>query len=277
LANKFATDEIWCSPYEHDSVFNVSNSILTKDNLEIFNRYEVSLFCQQLVNPITGDVFDIQKIFNEYIGYQENKFYGVDATAAIGHIHLPKAMDSYCDAIWFSGHKFYTEKNIACMWISNRLARYLMLNKEKNNQYGLVHGTLDISGIKMLSEALSWANNNILDSIYIQYTTKCLTKLTNLQFLSFRPYTIDRTRAINALYLPNINADALQTYLASKDIYVGVGHSACSGNADFSVLKAMGFDETIARQTIRVSFGVDNVINDVDILVKEIKNFMEMF
>ena len=86
-----------------------------------------------------------------------------------------------------------------------------------------------------------------------------------------------RTHAINAIYLPNINADALQTYLASKDIYIGVAHSACAGTNDYRVLETMGYDKETASQTIRVSFGVDSTCEDVKKLADEIKNFHELF
>ena len=37
---------------------------------------------------------------------------------------------------------------------------------------------------------------------------------------------VDGSKAIHAITVPFVNADALAAYLASKDIYVGVGHSA---------------------------------------------------
>ena len=35
LANKFCTDEVWCSPYEHDSVYNVSEVLNNKSKYNI--------------------------------------------------------------------------------------------------------------------------------------------------------------------------------------------------------------------------------------------------
>lgn len=278
LAHKFCVNEIYCSSYEHDSVFNVSDRIMENETQIFFNHEEYGLYCHQLVNQITGDIWDIKSAKEEFIT-KPNQFFGVDLTATIGHIILPNDLENYCDALWFSGHKFYTEKGIGAMWISDRLCEYLGATKDYRNQYGLVHGTVDMTGALMLADAMEWVNGNYEDSHY----NSLLTILYNLLFeANVEAHNVCfneriRSHAINAIYLPNINADALQTYLASKDIYIGVAHSACAGTEDYRVLEAMGFNKKIASQTIRVSFGADNSYDDIKGLVNEIKNFQELF
>lgn len=275
LANKFCVDEVWCSPYEHDSVYNVSEVLNNKSK---YNIQEYSLYCHQLVNQITGDIWDIKEAKEEFVT-KPNQFFGVDLTAAIGHVILPSNLEEYCDALWFSGHKFYTEKGIGAMWISDRLGEYLGATKDPKNQYNLVHGTVDVAGALMLTDAMEWVDGNYEESHY----NSLLTVLYNLLFeAGVEAHNVclnekTRSHAINAIYLPNINADALQTYLASKDIYIGVAHSACAGTEDYRVLEAMGFNREIASQTIRVSFGVDSSYDDIKGLVNEINNFRRLF
>ena len=83
--------------------------------------------------------------------------------------------------------------------------------------------------------------------------------------------------AINAIHLPGFNADALQQYLASKQIYVSIGGSACTEKHDYRVLNAYGLSNDEASEVIRVSFGEDSSIEDVKALVDGIKEFKEKF
>lgn len=280
LANKFCVNEIYCSPYEHDSVFNISDRIMENETQIFFNREEYGLYCHQLVNQITGDIWDIKKAKEKFVT-KSNQFFGVDLTAAIGHIVLPNDLEEYCDALWFSGHKFYTEKGMGAMWISGRLGEYLGASKDPKNQYNLVHGTVDVPGVCMLADAMKWVSGAVYE--YESYYQNLVTELTTALFdnnISSSIISKDistRTYAINAIYLDGINADALQTYLASKDIYIGTAHSACSGDSDYRILEAMGYDKETASQTIRVSFSVDNVVGEVQSLAYEIKQFKELF
>ena len=73
------------------------------------------------------------------------------------------------------------------------------------------------------------------------------------------------------------NADVLVQYLSSKDIYVGLAHSACSADADYRVTQAFGISKETAERCIRVSFSEDNTFNDIDALVDGIKEFKEKF
>ena len=277
LVNKFCMDEVWCSPYEHDSVYNVSEVLNNKSK---YNIQEYSLYCHQFVNQITGDIWDIKQAKEEFVT-KPNQFFGVDLTAAIGHTILPNNLEEYCDAMWFSGHKFYTEKGIGVMWIGDRFGEYLGVTKNPKNQHNLVHGTVDVSGVRMVADALDWCiwcakDKQLLNpkrwyELYSFLNNKLLEQ--NIDSALVYSNIFDKSYAINSIYLRGINADALQAYLASKDVFIGVAHSACAGTEDYRVLEAMGFNKKIANQTIRVSFGADSSYDDIKGLVNEINNF----
>ena len=275
LAHKFCTEEVYCSPYEHDSVYEVSDYILDNERVQkTFDMQEYALYCHQLVNPITGDIWDIKKIIEDKHIIKSSQFVGVDITAAIGHMNLPTDLEDYCDALWFSGHKFYTEKNIGAMWISDKLYEF---TGDK------VHGTPDIQGILMLADAMDYVCRNFrVTPLIIDLTNELSNLHINYNILwkaenKLSTYVCALSTYIYAINLPSVNADALQSYLATKDIYIGTAHSACSAHDDFRVLEAMGYNKETARQTIRVSFSIDNTIDDVVQLAREIQNFKEMF
>ena len=85
------------------------------------------------------------------------------------------------------------------------------------------------------------------------------------------------TCSINAIRLNGINADALQQFLASRGIYVGVGGSACSAAHDYRVLRAYGLTDGEASEVIRVSFGDETTARDIEALVEGIKEYKGMF
>ena len=267
LSKQFCTDEVWCSPYEHDSVYNASDNVLSDDNINTYMLQEYSLYCHQLVNQLTGDVFDIKTIHDKYIT-QPTQFFGVDLTAAIGHIELPNNLDTFCDALWFSGHKFYCEKGIGGLWISDRLREFI---GDK-----IIHGTVDVAGVKMMAEAMLTVHNTMAITEYNYLYRQMLNILPDMIPIT-SSNAIERTPYINMLYIPNVNAEALQQYLATKYIYVGIGNSACGAKDDYRVLQNMGISKEIARNCIRISFGRNNTEDDVQDLCKEINNFREIF
>lgn len=248
----------YCSQYEHSSVYTISNSY----------NYN-SAYANQLVNQITGSIFDIENISKEK--KNDYNFFLSDYTSAIGHVKLPK-QTQYIDAIWFSGHKFHTEKGIGAMWVSDNI-RKMLPNK--------VNGTMDIEGILMLKDALGSANNDI------EIKESKWKMLSNILLKDLKDENIDcryiadgkpRTKAINALYLNRINADALAYYLAyNKRIYVGLGHSACEDSKDYKVLNSFGLSNNEASQVIRVSFDENTTIHDVKALSESIINFKKIF
>lgn len=273
LAKHFPIGQIKCNNYEHDSVYNSCS-------LVPYNANCVEAMVQQAVNQVTGEVFDIATIAKKE--KQHYKYFLVDFVAGIGHIPIPTDIENFCDALWFSGYKIGTEKNIACLWISNRLAKRLGASKNPKNQYGLVHGDIDVAGVCSITDAVSVCYNptNILvyEQLWHNMTDYLIQKLKEN---GIRAYIVNKNRnktyAINALCLLDLNADTLQQYLASKNIFVGLGASACADKHDYRVLNALLIDNKTAEHIIRISY--DTLINQdiIDKFVSAIIDFKKLF
>lgn len=265
--------------FEHDSV---SLSPLTVD--KIGENDTIDLFLHQHTNQMTGEIFDIEAIAKHLHKYDNGyAFFGSDFTATIGHSPIPYNLDTFCDAIWFSGHKFHVEKGIGAIWLSDRLFEYLGGSKDSRNEYGLIHGTVNAPAATALSYGVEkmaywheWGGEDhfasLADYLYNELETNHIA-YKKVLFNTSRVHN----HAINAITLPNINADALQSYLASKQIYIGVGHSACAEVADYRVLKAYGLSDEDSRNTVRVSFSKDTTHEEITELVKAIKTFKESY
>ena len=86
------------------------------------------------------------------------------------------------------------------------------------------------------------------------------------------------TLAINAIRLPGFNARALQSYLASKEIYTGLGQSSCADKADRRILcQGYGLSEQEADEVIRVSFGENSSVDEVKALIDGIVTFRKEY
>ena len=262
-----------CSNYEHDSV---SMCCMESDELPTKPNH---LYLHQYINQLTGTVFPIESIGKQV--QSTDAFFGSDFTAAIGHYPLPNNFESFCDAVWFSGHKFGCEQGIGAIWLSDRLFKYLGGSEDSRNEYGLIHGTPNVSAAVAMSYALihAVANTKQNNIRYGKLVNHMGTKLLENDIL-YHIHDVEltnKTYAINALYLPGFNADTLVQFLSSRKIYVSPCYSACADNADYRVAEAVGMSKEQASQTIRVSFGEDTSLEDVETLVKGIGEFKKLF
>lgn len=279
---------ILCSAYEHDSCYDIVGFGYHEQTIDRFVDFIESieyyhtrgLYLHQYVNQLTGTVFPIESIGKQF--QSTGAFFGSDFTAAIGHYHLPNNLESFCDSVWFSGHKFGCEPGIGAIWLSDRLFKYLGGSEDSRNNYGLIHGTPNVSAAVAMSYAMEHAVNDIeqKQKQWVDLMEYMMVYLYSegIKADIFNRYN-KRTYAINALYLPKFNADALVQFLSSKGIYISPGHSACS-NDDVEasrVLEAFGLTKEEASQTVRISFGESTTREDIDALVKGIVEFKEMF
>lgn len=279
--HRILRNNIVCSPYEHDSVVDSCYDVWDTKYLNVLMDRKNLLYLHQYVNQLTGTVFNIESIAQQI--QSTGAFFGSDFTAAIGHYPLPTNIDSFCDAIWFSGHKFSAEPGIGAIWLSDRLFQYLGGDEDSRNNYGLLHGTPNVSGAIAMSYAMEYAIDGLEDgndehwrSLLGYLEVKLLGNRIDCNIVAKNQ---PRTYAINSLYLPKFNADALVNFLSSKGIYISPGHSACANDTIDAtrVLEAFGLTKEQASQTIRVSFGEDTSFEEVETLVQGIVEFKNLF
>lgn len=262
------------SPYEHDCC-------LLGHECVPYDKYPMDFYCHQLVNHITGEIFDIATIRQQLDDAREmiaTPYLICDCTAAIGKVDLGDVC-KYADAIFMSGHKIGC-MGLSFMWLNDRLFRLLGGGNDVRNQWGLKHGSLSVGHVLALADAVEWAcdsdrmwDNELGWECFVNYLLDELGDTAEL--IGENKYG---TFAINAIRLPGINADALQSYLASKGVYIGVGHSSCAEDADYRILtRGYGLTEQEASEVVRVSFGPESSIDDVNALVDGIKEYREKF
>lgn len=236
----------------------------------------IDFYIHQWVNHITGEIFDLKTIRSQL---PETCKLIVDATAGFGKAKLPSDLDNIADALFMSGHKIGCPE-LSFMWLSDSLCKWLGAAKDIRNQWGLHHGSLSVASVMVLADAVEWAceNGDRVDGhsvrLYVQMNDMLdKARIEHRDVLEHQMFTC----SINAIRLNGINADALQQFLASRGIYVGVGGSACSAAHDYRVLRAYGLTDDEASEVIRVSFGDETTARDIEALVEGIKEYRRQF
>ena len=283
LSSEYSCD-VFCSKYEHDSFFRYrDDSFYDKDELELLlsqvDNYTIPVVLWQAVQNITGEIFPTKQI-GELI-HQYHGFYICDGTAQIGHTLIEPNIDDWCDFYCFSGHKTGTELGIGCCWVSDRLDKWL-------NGFKL-HGTPNLAGALAMTQAVEDAcdshklnQNSIHYAELLDYLIYGLIE-KNIDFQLVPEYEENEpsnkfTCAINAIRLPGFNARALQSYLASKEVYIGLGQSSCANEADRRILcQGYGLSEQESDEVVRISFGEDSSVEEVKALIDGIVAFRKEY
>lgn len=271
------------SEYEHDSFWRYSKDYkYTFTNLSdlqtmlcstMYDGIYTSLVMWQGVNNVTGQLFPIEEIgglTHKYDGY-----FICDMTAMLGKAKIPANIDQWCDCAIWSGHKIGTELGIGCMWISDVFDRWL-------NGF-ILHGTPNLAGACAIADATAYAydydnfkkNNDNWYDLVCELVTDLEEEKIDYNIIHDEGQNIN---AILAIKLPGINADALQQFLATKQIYISIGASACAEKHDYRVLRqGYSLSNKSASEVIRISFGEESSKNDIVELVNGIKQFKEKY
>lgn len=268
------------SPYEHECITNSGRGVFVCNIDELKNKDIVKdkmwrncipiTFCQ-FVSNITGEVFPVADI--GAVTRELNGFFVCDMTASIGKYDIPKHLEDFCDCVIASAHKFHGEKGQGFIWVSDRFNEWL-------NGIDYI-GTPNVSGAASTAYALmrtvvhyyhrcpeEW-DNAVRNALFEQGIKHTIMYLSGAE---------DYTHDIVCLRIHGVYADALQNFLASKKIYIGVGHSSCEdGEGRYRVLMHAGYSEEEARECIRLSFdgGVTPTTQDeIDEFAKAVKEFI---
>lgn len=272
------------SVYEHNAIFRYLDLYVHDvGELErVLQMYpeEDKIVCWMMVNNITGVVFNVEEIGR--LCHKYGAYYIMDAVATIGHYPISNNIESFCDCLITSAHKYGGPQGTGCMWLSDRFAKFIGLSNDSHEEFGLIHGTPNVSA----AVAMSYAMEHAVEEAWVmeaktQNLVFYLQRMLDKNNIECHVVCDDqpKTYAINALYLPKFNADALVNFLSSKGIYISPGHSACSNDAAEAsrVLESFGLTKEEANETIRISFSDESGATDIDALVDGIVEYKRLF
>jgi len=242
--------------------------------LEQSIRPDTILVSVMYVNNETGVIQPIKEIAS--IVHEKGSLFMTDATQAVGKIDLDiNELD--IDLLCFSGHKMYAPKGIGALFI-RQIGNKVKLTPQTHGggqEGGLRSGTLNVPGIIALDKACEIAKQDMThnEKKISELRDKLESELLNLSntfLIGDKEHRIYNTTNISFK-----GHDANVLIGRMKDIAVSNGSACSSAIVEPShVLKAMGLSNDDSFASLRFSVGIFNTFDDVETVVKKIKELI---
>ncbi len=233
-----------------------------------------SLISVMAANNETGVIQDLSPLIN--LAHKHHCFFHSDASQAAGKIPL-NFVDSGLHAMTVSSHKMYGPVGVGALVIDKRLPI-------KKIQYGgaqeknLRAGTENVPAIVGFGKAAQLAKADLQSrSLHVQALRDSLESgLQKINAVSVFAQSSARLPNTVQFGVDGFDGETLLMQLDKKAIAVSSGSACTSGKTEPShVLKAMKVPDTLALSAIRVSFGKNNTLSDVTVLLDALHGIIE--
>jgi cysteine desulfurase len=274
-------NHIMVSAVEHDSVLDAV------DNMELIKVDENGLIDQSvfeerldqavgqvlvsimLANNETGviqPVAELSKIARKY-----GALFHTDAIQACGKIEFDKATLGV-DFISLSAHKIGGPQGVGALIISEDVAIGSHI-RGGGQERGRRAGTENLSGIAGFGVA-----GEIAGTFEGAVQIKALRDKLEASIKEITSETVvygenvDRLPNTSSIFMPGVKSETQIMKFDLKGIMISAGSACSSGKVQSShVLRAMGVNNEVASNVIRISLGNVNTTNDVNYFVREWK------
>lgn len=292
-ANSYRGKHIITSSIEHLAVLNSycclrregfevtyldvdSNGMISLEELENSIRKDTILVSIMFANNEIGTIEPIEKIAK--ICKRYNVYFHTDAVQAIGNVNID-VKELGVDALAMSSHKFHGPKGVGAAYIKEG-TEFFNLIDGGHQECCRRAGTENVAGIVGMGKAIELATGNIdaKSNKVKMIRDYCYKKLLELDVsIKINGEADNKLPGNLNVCFENIDNKNLLLLLDMNGICVSTG-SACNSNVSIPshVLTAIGCDEKRANSSIRFSFGDTNTFEEVDYIVKVLKENINM-
>lgn len=292
-ANSYRGKHIITSSIEHLAVLNSccclrregfeityldvdSNGMISLEELENSIRKDTILVSIMFANNEIGTIEPIEKIAK--ICKRYNVYFHTDAVQAIGNVNID-VKELGVDALAMSSHKFHGPKGVGAAYIKEGIEFFNLIDGG-HQECCRRAGTENVAGIVGMGKAIELAAGNIdaKSNKVKMIRDYCYKKLLELDVsIKINGEADNKLPGNLNVCFENIDNKNLLLLLDMNGICVSTG-SACNSNVSIPshVLTAIGCDEKRANSSIRFSFGDTNTFEEVDYIVKVLKENINM-
>ena len=279
------------STIEHPAVLDVCKSLCKNDydvtfldvdgdgNLSVDElidsvRPDTLLVTLMAANNETGVIIPIDHLSAAVKERDPNVVFHTDATQYVGKlpVNLNSAFE-HVDLMSFSGHKMHGPKGVGGLFIRKGTPLTPLLYGG-NQESGRRSGTENVPSIIGLAKACELAGDNIENMQSVEILRNQLEKeLLNL-FPSALVNGAKANRLPNTLNVAfkDMDGETLLHQLSQNGVYASNGSACSTGSLNYShVLSAMKIPYDYIAGSIRFSFSRLNSLEDVEIIVKTMK------
>lgn len=310
--NKEKGNHIITSKIEHPAILN-SCKTLEKQGFQITYLdvdEEGFIKLEELERAITNKTILISIMFaNNEIGtiqpikeistiaHNHGLIFHTDAVQACGNIPID-VKELGIDMLSLSSHKLYGPKGVGGLYVKSGIEFESLINGG-HQEKGKRAGTENVAGIVGLGTACKLAKEGLnthiryLIKLRDYYISEIQRKIPNVVFngpqdkWGLRNNEIASKEIINKKFIQrlpgnanfsflDIEGNTLLLKLDQKGISASSASACSTGSSKPShVLTAIGCDEKTAKSALRITFGEDNTIDNVDYLVNSIEKIIK--
>ena len=257
--------------YEVTYLAPESNGILDLDKLAAAMRSDTTVVSIMHVNNETGVIQDIEKI-GEMCRERDIVFH-VDATQSVGKLPIDLSKLKV-DLMSFSGHKIYGPKGIGGLYVRRKpRVRIEAQMHGGGHERGMRSGTLPVHQIVGMGEAYRIAKEEMATEMprLLALKNRLWNGLKDIEEVYLNGSLEHSVPNILNVSFAYIEGESLM--MALKDLAVSSGSACTSASLEPSyVLRALGLNDELAHSSIRFSFGRFSTEEEVDYVIKLIKD-----
>ncbi len=248
-----------------------AQGVISLEDLKNAIRPDTILVAVMMANNETGVLQPIKEI--GAICREHSVLFFSDITQACGKVNVD-VDELNIDIACLSAHKFYGPKGVGALYMRRKSPRVQVppLLHGGGHERGFRSGTLNVPGIVGMGAAAEMAQKNLLKN------QAHLQQLKNQLEIFIKSFAVIAGDKVNRL--PNTTLAAFKGKKASDilkslhTIGLSTGSACASENNEPShVLQAMGYSKDKALSSIRISLGVQNTPEDIDILCQKLEAF----
>lgn len=283
------------SSYEHHAVLNAVASEVKRGRDVVYVRPKegngggyimperllkawkdgIGLVSVMTANNEIGTINPIH-ILSEF-AHKRGALFHTDAVQAVGHIPID-VREMGVDFLSASAHKFNGPKGIGFLFIRKGVKLESLLNGGQQEN-GLRAGTENVASIAGMAVALKLNCERMgKNAEHLEYLTLRLRDGISRIFpgaIYLGDGVAGQLPGFTSVSFPGHPAEGLMHMLDLKGIAISTGAACDSKNLQTShVLKAINVANEIARSTVRITFGPENTVSDVDAMLIALKRIL---
>ncbi|MEW8987984.1 MAG: cysteine desulfurase family protein, partial [Bacillus sp. (in: firmicutes)] len=248
--------------------FDVSYLPVNKDGIVQINHLaslitpKTSLVTVMMVNNEIGSIQPIKKI--GALCKALDIYFHCDAVQGAGKLPID-VKELNVNSLSLSAHKIYGPKGVGCLYIEDKNQLYPLLHGGAQ-EMGFRSGTENVTGIIGFGQAVECLMDHWINDI--QHITFLRNKFIGQLNQHLTDWSINGGNTVPStlsLCIHGIRGEALAYALSQMGVFVSIASACSSSSSKLShVLKALGKSQEEIRSTIRVSFGRQNTIQEIE-------------
>lgn len=251
------------------------NGMIDLEELENTISSDTVLISIMFANNEIGTIQPIEKIAK--IAKNHNIIFHTDCVQACGNVLIDvKRMG--IDSLSISGHKIYGPKGIGALYLKKGIKINKLIDgghQEKNRRAG----TENVAGIVGIGKACKLAKNNFnyhcdyLKKLKDYFINEVESKIPDVKLNGDRNNRLPGN--VNFSF-KGVDGQTLLFKLDQIGICASAGSACNTGSQEPShVLVAIGLEPELAYSSLRVTFGENNTMEDVDYLIENLEKIVK--